>query len=450
MTKRTAPSRRWDRSILGARWLTCAALVSASARCSSERGGPAAAGPNDGGADTRIPVDGGSGSYPSSADVGAGDTWSAPPSVEAGVADSGSAEASLPHTFGACSDLADAGTWEDITPPQVKAQLPGPGSCTFGTGSFVLDWSASGTIYLGTCNMGIWKSTDCGSTWVHINTGANGSTLDTGRQWTFSIDPVDPKILYTNSGYGAQSNGAFKSTNGGVDWQSVWPGANGTYAGVANYDFVQLIAMDPTNRLHLLLSFHSTCNAPYTSTCLAESTDGGETWQVKNGESSWSIQEAQYVYFLANSRTWLWALGSNGLWRSADAGNTWSVVAPNAGGHNFAPAYQASDGTFYLTLNTGLYRSPDGITWTTVMTQPAAGITGNGTTLFASVGFPWNLGQGPSPYQPFYTSPETNGVQWTQLPSPSLSNGGTLAYDTDHHVLYSSNLNAGFYRVVTP
>jgi hypothetical protein len=31
-----------------------------------------------------------------------------------------------------------------------------------------------------------------------------------------------------------------------------------------------------------------------------------------------------------------------------------------------------------------------------------------------------------------------------------LSNGGSLAYDGVHHVLYSSNLGAGVWRVVTP
>jgi hypothetical protein len=31
-----------------------------------------------------------------------------------------------------------------------------------------------------------------------------------------------------------------------------------------------------------------------------------------------------------------------------------------------------------------------------------------------------------------------------------LENGGTLAYDTAHHLLYSSNLGAGVWRVVMP
>jgi hypothetical protein len=76
------------------------------------------------------------------------------------------------------------------------------------------------------------------------------------------------------------------------------------------------------------------------------------------------------------------------------------------------------------------------------------GLTGNGTTLFASRGFPWD----PSTnlYEPFWTSPESDGQHWTKMTSPMLSNGGSLAYDQVHHLLYSTDLGAGVWRVVVP
>jgi hypothetical protein len=74
------------------------------------------------------------------------------------------------------------------------------------------------------------------------------------------------------------------------------------------------------------------------------------------------------------------------------------------------------------------------------------GLTGNGTTMHASRGFPWD----PSTnlYEPFWSSPESDGLHWTKLASPMLSNGGSLRFDADHHVLYSANLGAGLWRVV--
>jgi hypothetical protein len=98
----------------------------------------------------------------------------------------------------------------------------------------------------------------------------------------------------------------------------------------------------------------------------------------------------------------------------------------------------------------GILRSPDGVAWTLVPSSgdTMLGLTGNAATLFASRGFPWD----PSTtlYEPFWTSPESDGQRWTKIVSPMLSNGGTLAYDTAHHLLYSSNLGAGVWRVVMP
>jgi hypothetical protein len=289
------------------------------------------------------------------------------------------------HVVGTCSDLADAGTWEQVTPPEVAAQLPprgngGPGDCTYGTGSFVVDPTNPAVVYLGTCQMGIWKTTDCGAHWVHINTGLNGPALDNGRQWTFAIDPIQPQVLYTNSGYnhydaaghwdGNGVSGAFRSTNGGVDWQVFWPPADPTLANLVQYNFVGQVVMDPTDHRHLLVSWHAACQAPHPSVCIAETSDAGGTWRVVDGHSDWTGGEGQFLYFL-------------------------------------------------------------------------------GTTLFASRGFPWNP-PWPAAYLPFWSSPESDGQTWAQMPSPQLLNGGGLAYDSDHHLLYSSNEYAGFYRVVTP
>ncbi len=109
--------------------------------------------------------------------------------------------------IGACSDLPGVGTWQNITPPTLdiaewcalyNGTCPSPATSANGqigtaTGPtlFVLDPSHPGTVYLGTSSLGIWKSTDCGSTWVHINTGQNGAVLDAGRNWTMVVVPTN-------------------------------------------------------------------------------------------------------------------------------------------------------------------------------------------------------------------------------------------------------------------
>src|SRR5258706_12068492 len=74
----------------------------------------------------------------------------------------------------ACDGLAAAGVWEDIDPPELRSTRPGPMDCPYG-GDFVIDPNDGATIYLGSCEQGIWKSIDCGASWVHINTGRNGA-----------------------------------------------------------------------------------------------------------------------------------------------------------------------------------------------------------------------------------------------------------------------------------
>ena len=370
---------------------------------------------------------------------------------------------------GACNDLASPGTWENITPPGVAAQLPpqgpgGPGDgCTYGVGAFAVDPTNPAVVYLGTCEMGVWKTTDCGSTWVHVNTGLNGPALDNGRQWTFVIDPIDPQVIYTNSGYnnwipsgtwdGNGVSGAFKSTNGGVDWTVMWPPSDPTQANIVGYNFVDQVVLDPTDHTHILLSWHSPCAAPYNQACIGETTDSGATWQFVNGQSTWTGgEETVEVYFLTDRNTWLFESQSNGVWRTSDAGANWTLLDGSAAGHGGGQLYRASsNGVFYLAVTSGVYRSPDGISW---MLEPGgsttgSGLTGDGTTLWTSAGFPWGAQSSPPAYEPFRTSSESDGITWTTMPSPMLTNGGPLAYDAAHHILYSSNEEAGFWRVVT-
>jgi len=357
---------------------------------------------------------------------------------------------------GACDALAAAGVWEEITPP--VAPLHGIMPCPYG-GEFVMNPLDPSVLYVGSCNEGIWKTTDCGSTWNHVNTGKSGEALDTGRQWTFLIDPVDPDVLYTNSGYngyvtggtfdGNGVSGAFKSTNGGVDWQVIWPPSDPALSKVVQYNFVGHLAMDPTDRQHLLVSFHAACAAPHSAACFGESHDGGGTWKLVDGESQWAGGEGQAIYFLDNGSTWLFGSQSNGLWRTSDSGAHWTDLNVTQG-HAAGALYRAKDGTFYMATPNGMLRSPDGVAWALVPKSGdiMLGVTGNGTTLFASRGFPWD----PSTtlYEPFWTSPENDGQHWTQMSSPMLSNGGSLAYDKAHHLLYSTDLGAGVWRVVTP
>ena len=362
---------------------------------------------------------------------------------------------------GSCSLLPSPGQWQNITPPQLNmsnwcwpawtSSCPGPGDtsasgllATYGTNAFVIDPNNSATVYLGTSSLGIWKTTDCGATWVHINTGANGAGIDQGRNWTMVIDPLDSQVLYTSAGYGP--GGLFKSTNGGVDWQQVLTPNVTTafpYGG-----FVEKITMDPTNHMHLLVSAHGACTQNGSDWgCLGESTDAGGTWTLTNSAESWTEGDGQTM---VDSTTWFFGSLFGGIWRTTDAGGSWTQVYQ---GDASGSVYTAADGTFYSTAANGVLHSTDGVNWSVLTSPPNGGnsnggsaIVGNGQTLFISDG---NGGTEPADGW-YWSAPESNPVTWTSLHSPSsMAFGGiVIAYDADHHILYSSNYTSGFWRVV--
>jgi len=110
---------------------------------------------------------------------------------------------------------------------------------------------------------------------------------------------------------------------------------------------------------------------------------------------------------------------------------------------------RAKDGTFFAAGADGIWRSSDGKvpTWKLVPnTGPiVGGLVSDGTSMFASTCY---FGGFCNPR--YLRSPETDGNTWTQMTSPTMSQGGNMGYDKAHKLLYSSNLDAGLWRVVVP
>jgi photosystem II stability/assembly factor-like uncharacterized protein len=355
-----------------------------------------------------------------------------------------------PPTVNDCDGLAPPGTFEEITPPDVKAGIgtkQPDGQTRGGTFAMAVDAVNQGTLYAGTLFQKVWKSTNCGASWTAIATGTSADDVNRGMNWTFAIDPTDPEVLYTNSGYG--SNGLFKSTDGGVNWTDIWSRASQPDLGQSlTYNFANVVAIDPNDHEHVLLTFHETCLPPHPETCIAETRDGGSTWRLIDGEPSWNGNEGQVIFFLGDSNTWLWGSQTNGFWRSGDGGRSWEEIRGMTTSHlQGSQLLRTADGTFFVAGADGIWRSPDGqaSSFTLVPdTGPiVGGIVTDGTTMYASTCY---FGGFCNPR--YLRSAETDGNQWTTLEHPVMTQGGNLGYDRAHKLLYSSNLDAGLWRVV--
>jgi hypothetical protein len=389
------------------------------------------------------------------------------------------------QVIGGCSNLLAAGTWQNITPPTLNMSewcMPYNGTCpnpgvtangqigTYGANAFVLDPINAGTVYLGTSSLGIWKSTDCGSTWVHINTGRNGTILDAGRNWTMVIDPTNSQVLYTVAGYG--QGGLYKSTNGGVDWtqvltQNILNVTGGSSCAATNNvqpcggfgAFMEKITMDPTNNEHLLAGFHADCTgtplpgATADSTggwgCLAESTNAGQTWTVTTNATPWSGLDGP-GQTMVDSKNWFYATNSpDGLWRTTTGGVStggapaWTQVY---NGSVNGSIYVATSGTYYSGGTNIIWSSDLGSTWAVVANSPSAG-SFNGSTPMVDDGTTLYVGSGSGPY---WTTPDrAPPAAFTMLAFTPPMPAASVYYDATHHLLYSSNQGGGFWRYVT-
>ncbi len=333
------------------------------------------------------------------------------------------------HVVTACPSAGQGvgvGVWEEITPPDVQKN-PGFG----GTQAVVVDPHNPATVYMAGSGLsggagGIFKSLDCGATWNKVNTGKE---LDGSAPWSMVIDPINPDTLYAVAGYGA--NGLWKTTDGGVSWTQLYTkGSLVEQTAVGN--FASIISMDPTNHLHLVVSFHSGCTGDVAPNCLAETVDGGTNWSLLKGPSDGGEGSGPIVL---NMTTWLYAVPFGGLFLTQDSGATWSKVAD--GSHY--ELYHSKSGTYYLGSIHGVLKSSDGLVWDSIPDSGGQeqGIIGDGKTLYVSQ-------QNGTQY---YTASEDNPVTWTNHTVPGANGAYWMAYDEDHHILYQT---AGkLWRMVT-
>jgi hypothetical protein len=354
-------------------------------------------------------------------------------------------DASLPVAVLPCDSLV-RGTWEAMMPPgtSLDRDFETPAGTNFGMHSIVLDPRNAGVVYLGTSAMGIHKSDDCGATWTHVNTGANAELIDGGRQWTFEIDPEDPQVLYTNTGYGAEGI-AWKSTNGGVDWEPLIQTPE--VAALQFGNFVSQIVMDPTNPRHLIVTPHFECEIgavegrPLQRGCVLESTDAGETWRILEGEGQPTGGEGAGMW-MEDADNWFWSSYFGGLHRTTDGGHTWEHLFDER--YTTPGHFRTADGTRYVAGIFSTLTSTDGDEWVDLEGGPGS------DALIASseIAFASRNGH-------YHFAMVSDLSTWTELPRPPFpypENVVTwhLAYDEEHRVLYSINSINGAWRYAMP
>jgi hypothetical protein len=284
------------------------------------------------------------------------------------------------------SHSAFAQTWIPIGPsPTTGGQvegMSGQGSPVAGAiKSVAVSPLSSDTVYVGTVNGGVWKTTNASSatpTW----------TPQTDFQASLSIgavrfDPTDATANTLVAGIGRFSSDAFlggaftgllRTTDGGLNWSPLTNLAGKEISGVAPRGSTIVTAIDFAN------SF------TYGNIGIWRSTNGGASFSQVSGNSPSLAPNGLFggrAFDLASDPTnnnVLYtgirdATTNNGVYRSTDAGATWTRVGASV----MLPATYFSDsslvnvkiavgnsGQVYVGVQnngalTGLFRSPDGV-----------------------------------------------------------------------------------------
>jgi len=175
-------------------------------------------------------------------------------------------------------------------------------------------------IYIGGAQGGVWKTTDGGARWTALTD--HECSLAMG---SIAIDPVNPQILYAGTGelhFSADSYygcGVLRSADGGASWTQMGASVFDTNTGGAR---ISKVLVDP-----------ATAGSTATTVVYAATSDG--VWISRNSGLTWTRSLAgvatDLVMHPSNPQILYVALGlpggsgANGVYRSSDGGNSWTV-----------------------------------------------------------------------------------------------------------------------------
>lgn len=183
--------------------------------------------------------------------------------------------------------------------------------------------------------------------WVPLGPFGSPTNGDAGRIQTIQIKPGDPNTIYV----GTAAGGFWMSNNSGVSYTTT----TDQFASCGISD----IAVDPFNTNIIYVSTGDKDAGDTHSTGILRSGDGGLTWGTTG--LSWQTSQLRRIYRLLinplNPNT-LIAATSVGIYRSLDAGNTWSLTAN--GGYVDAEYKPGDTTTVYAVTNGGFVRSANG------------------------------------------------------------------------------------------
>ena len=241
------------------------------------------------------------------------------------------------------------------------------------------------TFYMGSTGGGVWKTTDAGHNWLPISDGQ----IPLGSMGAVEVALSDPNIVYAGTGSSKiRSNvsigrGIYKSTDAGRTWK---------FSGLRDVGQISTVRVHPANPDIVYVAALGNPFVDSRERGIYKSTDGGANWKKvlfvseSAGAADLELQPGSSNVLYAcmwhgQRKPWTIISGARegGIYKSADAGETWTKLAGGLPGELFGRSNVAISAAMpnriYALIEakpgSGLYRSEDaGASWTLVNGAP--------------------------------------------------------------------------------
>jgi hypothetical protein len=250
--------------------------------------------------------------------------------------------------------------------------------------------------------------------------------------------------------------GLWKSTNGGVDWTSVWNTNIFAADGITNIssdvggDAGGLMLLSTTGINHVLSWLHSYWGTGGNDG-IFETTDGGNKW-ILHPTPGFAFQPHADCLFELDSVTWLVDHGYPAqLWRTVDAGITWNQSTGDlAQGMGIAGVTRVGTALYVGSdFHDGVFKSTDyGVSWKKVPTPDGkiSWIVATATRLYCGSGYSGDVAKVDHCLL-------SNDAAWTSE-TPGMSQNGAfppgVLFDGSNHILIVPAAGGGLWRYVEP
>jgi photosystem II stability/assembly factor-like uncharacterized protein len=240
------------------------------------------------------------------------------------------------------------------------------------------------TYYFGSTGGGVWKTTDGGQTWRSVSDGFFGGSIG-----AVAVAPSDPAVVYVGAGEEtirgnvSHGDGMWKSTDAGKTWKHI---------GLDDSRHISRIRVHPNNPDLVYVAAMGHAFGPNEQRGVFRSRDGGKTWDrvlyVSRDAGAVDLTFDPSNPRILYASTWRfrrtgYSFESGGegsaLWKSTDGGDNWQELSRNNGmpkgtlgiiGVSVSPTNPQNVYAIVEAKDGGVYRSRDaGETWTKVSTD---------------------------------------------------------------------------------